>query len=93
MKTIYDVTELIPTGHENAITLAELMGQTDLNERSIRDAISKSHVLIINLQDGKGYFKPAEDERELVEEWKALTRSRIRDLSRRERQACNWLAK
>ena len=92
MKTC-DVTDWVPYGHDNAITLAELVYLSDMSERTIRDCIAKSRDLIINLQDGKGYFKPTEEERHLVEEWRAQMRSRIRELSHRDRQANKWLYK
>lgn len=90
MKTI-NVVNFIPCGHENAITLDELAWQTDLDKRTIRGAIAKSKELVINLQDGKGYFKPAKDEHELVQEWIMIMGSRVRELSWRVRKAKKWL--
>lgn len=37
----------------------------------------ESDELIINLQDGKGYFRPAKDEDNLVRIWQKLHNSRV----------------
>ena len=87
MKNIID---LIPVGYENAITIYEIESLTGLSNRKIRSAIAKSKELVINLQDGQGYFKPDDDEEHLVEIWKAITRSRIQELQARVRQANKW---
>lgn len=61
-----DVLEFIPYGRENAIkrtTLRDLLGVTD---REMRNAIAQARkeTPIINLQDGKGYYRP-KDKQEL----------------------------
>ena len=50
------VAEIIPYGHENAITRAELATRLGESDRVIRAGINKSEELIINLQGGKGRF-------------------------------------
>jgi len=45
------VAEIIPYGHENAITRAELATRLGESDRVIRAGINKSEELIINLQD------------------------------------------
>ncbi len=92
MSTV-DVLELVPYGHDNAITMHELEDQSGLSNRDIRKAISSSKDLIINLQDGYGYFRPLDDEGELVETWRAITHSRVKELTNREKQARTWLKK
>ncbi len=84
------VVDVIPVGYENAITMTELEQITGLDNRAIRKSISDSEELVINLQDGQGYFKPAETETDLVEIWKAITKSRIKELQARVRQAKKW---
>lgn len=77
-----NILDYIPTGHENAITRHDLRALTHLNDRAIRASIAAANknapddVLIINMQDGQGYFRPAPDEEPLVCEWRAQMRSR-----------------
>lgn len=84
------VSEIIPYGHENAITRAELATRLGESDRVIRAGINKSEELIINLQDGKGYFKPLPEERHLVKAWIKLFESRVKDESRRLSIARGW---
>lgn len=84
------ITEIIPYGHDNAITRAELANRLGENDRVIRDGINKSDELIINLQDGKGYFKPLPEEAPLVEAWVKIMRSRVREENKRIRAARRW---
>ena len=77
-----DILDYIPTGHKNAVSRRWLQTVTRLNDRKIRDMISavntggEDNELIINLQDGKGYFRPAENEKNLVRNWIAIESSR-----------------
>ena len=86
------VVDAIPYGHENAVTREELKRRTGLNDRMIREEICRSEELIINLQDGKGYFKPLPDEIDLVDAWIHQFKSRIREENRRLRKAKAWYA-
>ena len=52
-----DIKNYIPKGHENAVTIDTLMTMTGLSNREVRRAISKSDAIILNMQDGKGYFR------------------------------------
>ena len=52
-----EIKDFIPVGHENAVTIDTLMSMTGLNNRSVRRAIAESDAIILNLQDGKGYFR------------------------------------
>lgn len=76
------ILDYIPTGHKNAISRQMLSSITKLGDRQMRDLISEvnsnddPHELIINLQDGKGYFRPAPDEENLVRIWRAMENSR-----------------
>lgn len=56
----FDILDYIPTGHDNAVTRRELMGQTGIKDRAIRDMIhyARRKIAILNLQDGEGYFIP-----------------------------------
>lgn len=76
------IIDYIPTGHNNAVTLETLRSLTRLNDRKIRDLIAETNksapddVLIINLQDGMGYFRPAPDEDYLVRIWRMQEKAR-----------------
>lgn len=85
------IIDAIPVGHENAITISEIESLTGAENRIIRKAIANSKELVINLQDGKGYFKPDDDESHLVEVWKSITGHRIQELQARVRQANQWM--
>ena len=54
------ISEKIPTGRDKAVTLSELEKRTGLDGRSIRKYIEtlRRNEAILNLQDGKGYFRP-----------------------------------
>lgn len=81
-RKIMNILDYIPTGHKNAVSRRWLQTVTRLNDRKIRDMISavntggEDNELIINLQDGKGYFRPAPGEDRLVGAWKAMESSR-----------------
>lgn len=82
-----NILDYIPTGHKNAISRRWLQTVTRLNDRKIRDMISavntggEDNELIINLQDGKGYFRPAPGEDRLVGAWKAMESSRRKSVN------------
>ena len=53
------ITDFIPHGKENAITRAELCSITNLQDRPIRELIEtarRNGAIILNDQDGKGYY-------------------------------------
>lgn len=55
-----NITTYIPEGKENAVTREQLCSLTGLSDRSVRQLIENARmegVLIINAQDGKGYFR------------------------------------
>lgn len=47
----------IPYGHEKAITYDDLVFTTGMSPRRIRKEIAESDAVILNLQDGKGFFR------------------------------------
>ena len=56
-----DITDVIPTGRENAVSRHALCGITGLSERAVREAIqavNESGEAIICCENGKGYFLP-----------------------------------
>lgn len=66
------IEELIPFGKENAISNIELQVVTGLNDRAVRKAVSEARkrgVVILNMQDGNGYYQPTEDDRAEVQHY------------------------
>lgn len=88
-----NLVDFIPYGHDNAITSNQLGALTGLCSRDIRKIISqaKRDTLIVNLQDGKGYFKPTKDERELVERYLKQEESRFKTIAWTLRSAREFL--
>ena len=65
-----NILNYISTGKENAITRESLTAVTGLSDRKIRSLIEEERAkgnIIINLQNGKGYFLPREDETDVIE--------------------------
>lgn len=63
-----NIIDFIPYGHENAVTYDFLCKATGLNKRAVRMEISKARRenIIINMQDGEGFFRPLESEEDLL---------------------------
>jgi len=60
-----NIVYFIPEGRENAIPRAELRQRTGLNDREMREMIERARrngYIILNMQDGRGYFRPTPDE-------------------------------
>lgn len=57
-----NIVELIPYGKENAISRSDLCNKTGLSDRLVRRQIAKKRrdYVILNLQDGKGYYRPTD---------------------------------
>jgi DNA-binding transcriptional regulator LsrR (DeoR family) len=55
-----NITDFIPEGKNNAITRKQLCNLTGLSDRKVRELIEQARrkgEIIINAQDGAGYFK------------------------------------
>ena len=52
----FDITNVMPIGHENAVSRKYLASKTGMSDRAVRRAIEISNEPIINL--GYGYFIP-----------------------------------
>ena len=81
------IIELIPFGKDHAISRRRLRELSGLPDRQMRGAIQRArrYYPILNTQDGSGYFRPAAEEKPLVERWLAQERSReksVRDATR-----------
>jgi len=97
-----NVIDFIPFGKQNAITQNELMMVTGLSDRMLREEISRLRrdVPILNMQDGKGYFRPTEDEIEDVKKYISQEERRgksvfwslkgAREFIKNEKHTSNW---
>lgn len=83
--------EYIPAGHENAVSRQYLRDMTGNTDRSNRREIKESDELVLNLQDGKGYFKPGPDEDRLVRAFIRQEESRIREIRKTVTKAKQYL--
>ena len=67
-----DITTYIPIGKENAVTRAQLCAITGLHDRAVRKLIEIARIegaIIINEQDGAGYYiseNPKDIRRQMV---------------------------
>lgn len=90
-----NILEHIPYGQENAVSrkhLANLYGGGETGDRKAREAIEKArrnHV-IINTQDGNGYFQPKDTEAHLVERQYRQTDHRANAINRQRRAIRKW---
>lgn len=77
-----DIVDYIPFGRENAVTRAQLRSRTGIDDRTIRDMIADARrdTVILNMQDGKGYFRPLPEERNLVEAYTRQETARLRSI-------------
>lgn len=91
---VEDIASVIPKGHKNARTLPELVdifsvqGWLDGNAdpfRETRRLIERTSYdyVIINLQDGKGYFRPTKDDLDGFRQWIKQMESRRNKISKR----------
>lgn len=77
-----DIVDYIPFGRENAVTRAQLRSRTGIEDRTIRDMIADARrdTVILNMQDGKGYFRPLPEERHLVEAYAKQETARLKSI-------------
>lgn len=63
-----NIIDFIPLGHENAVSYDWLCKVTGLSRRKVRLLISiaRKENIIINMQDGEGFFRPLESEEHLL---------------------------
>ena len=82
----FDITNFIGTGKENAVTRWELMNNLQLPDRTIRRLIQEARErgeIIINAQDGSGYYM-SNDIGELKRQY-ASNRSRAMSVLRQQK--------
>ena len=61
MENLLHIEEFIPYGRKNAVKRADLVNMIGLSDRLVRKLIEdarQSGVIIINMQDGRGYYRP-----------------------------------
>lgn len=77
-----DIVKYIPFGKENAISREKLCAVTGLPDRSMRDLINQARkrTVIINLQNGSGYYRPTEDDMEDVLKYKHQEENRATEV-------------
>ena len=88
LRNMQTIIDLIPFGHENAISRERLCYRTGLGDREIRRAIGElnqdGHVI---LNRGEGYFQyDAETDRYYLQNYLEIERGRIRTLNRKLRK-------
>lgn len=90
------IEDYIPFGHENGVTrkqLAKLFeGQGKDPDRMAREAIqeARGRTAVLNLGDGKGYFRPLPEEKDLVLRWKRGQISRANEVKKSTRGCDAW---
>lgn len=66
------ITDYIPTGRENAVTRTHLREVTGFTDRKVREEIEQARrngAIIINAQDGAGYYQ-SEDIKDIAKQYK-----------------------
>ena len=86
-----NIADIIPTGHRNGVSREYLQHRTGETDRTNRDNIQCSEDLILNLQDGKGYFKPSHSEKSLVRQYYKQERARAMSVLKRLTKVKKWL--
>lgn len=63
------ILDLIPYGKQNAVSRSDLVKQSRLSDREVREEISQLRRETPILSFGGGYFRPTKEEKPLVEKW------------------------
>ena len=92
---VVNIREYIPEGKENAVSRKVLAKRTGLEDRAIRDLISRNNkdntvAPIINLGNGQGYFIATKDDREAVRRYCSQELSRIRETRQKIKNIQEW---
>lgn len=77
-----DIVKHIPFGRENAIGRAELAMKVGCSDRTMRDLINaaRKREVIVNIQNGSGYYRPTENDVGEVEKFKRQEENRAKDI-------------
>lgn len=90
------IEDYIPYGHENGVTRKQLAmlfeGRGKDPDRMAREAIqeARGRTAVLNLGDGKGYFRPLPEEKDLVLRWKRGQISRANEVKKSTRGCDVW---
>ena len=90
------IEDYIPYGHENGVTRKQLArlfeGQGKDPDRMAREALqeARGRTAILNLGDGKGYFRPLPSEKDLVLRWKRGQLNRAKEVKKSTRGCDVW---
>ena len=76
------LVKYIPFGRENAIGRAELAMKVGCSDRTMRDLINtaRKREVIVNIQNGSGYYRPTENDVGEVEKFKRQEENRAKDI-------------
>ena len=88
-----NITDYIPKGQNNAVSADSLCTALNIDRRTVRRLISSAQengAVILNMQDGRGYFVPADDESQLVDDYIKQESARARSIFRKLRTARKW---
>ena len=79
---IIDIVKYIPYGKENAISRQSLSEKTGLSDRNMRNLINQARkrAVIINIQDGNGYFRPTKEDVDEVKRFKKQEENRAKEV-------------
>lgn len=90
------IEDYIPYGHENGVTRKQLArlfeGQGKDPDRMAREALqeARGRTAILNLGDGKGYFRPLPSEKDLVLRWRRGQLNRAKEVKKSTRGCDVW---
>ena len=72
----------IPIGRKNAVRRKTLSMRLNLTDSELRKEIKKlrQEYVILNLQDGNGYFRPSEEDTEYVKKFKEQEEARAKSI-------------
>lgn len=88
-----NIEKYIPTGQNNAVSADSLCKALNIDRRTVRKLISAAQengAVILNMQDGRGYFVSADDEAKLVDDYIRQESARARSIFRKLRTARKW---
>lgn len=79
-----DIVKFIPFGRENAVSRDKLSAEIGCSDRVMRDLINnaRKRVVIINIQNGNGYYRPTNEDAAEVEKFKRQEENRAKEIFR-----------
>ena len=83
MENLSHIEEYIPYGRNNAVKRADLVSMIGASDRLVRRMIEdarQSGIVIINMQDGRGYYRP--EKREDLEYYIRQEEGRVKSIHR-----------